>query len=64
MIQKPYCKEHYPECICSRCKYDKEDCCGRGSFSTYMCPFHNCGEFKEKPKPKPPGPEKEREAGQ
>ena len=49
MIDRPYCKNHYSECICSRCKYDKENCCGRGSFSTYMCPFPHCSEFKPKP---------------
>ena len=48
MINRPYCNEHYRECICSRCKYDKEDCCGCGQFSTYMCPFNCCSEFKPK----------------
>ena len=64
MIDRPYCKQHYSECICSRCKYDKEDCCGRRSFQTYMCPFNSCGEFKPKPKErepaKPPEPDRER----
>ena len=48
MIDRPYCKKHYSECICSRCRYDKEDCSGRRSFSTYMCPFPKCSEFREK----------------
>ena len=60
MIDKPYCKEHYAECICSRCKYDREDCCGRGSFTSYLCPFSNCSEFKEKEPPERREPEQER----
>ena len=50
MIDKPYCRQHYNECICSRCRYDIEDCCGRGQFSTYMCPFQRCSEYKPKEK--------------
>ena len=49
MIDRPYCKKHYSECICSRCRYDKDNCCGRQSFLTYMCPFGRCSEFREKP---------------
>ena len=62
MIDKPYCQQHYSECICSRCKYDKDDCCGRRSFQTYMCPFNSCGEFrpKEREPAKPPEPDRER----
>ena len=50
MIETPYCKEHYSECPCSHCAYDKENCCGCAAFSSYVCPMRKCIEFKEKPK--------------
>ena len=51
MIDRPYCKQHYNECICSRCKYDMDNCCGRLYFSTYLCPCPRCSEFREKDPP-------------
>ena len=50
MIDKPYCKEHYSECLCSRCRHDFENCCGRGTlFKSYPCPLKQCSVFREKP---------------
>lgn len=50
MVYKPYCKLNYARCICSSCKSDKDNCCGKAYFSTYLCPTVHCPEYKEKPR--------------
>ena len=65
MIEKPYCKENYTACPCSRCQHDKDNCCGCAQFTTYTCPVRRCSEFKEKRPVRPPErtPEPARETG-
>ena len=48
MIDIACCKNHYNQCVCSRCKYDFENCCGKWTFTSYPCPLKHCGQFKEK----------------